>query len=474
MAARPPSTAYRLGKFLRRHRAAAVAVGIVSVTTVVFGIAMAIQAARVASERDRAKAEAEKSAAVSEYLLNLFQPASPVAESFSEEEVEAAALVLQRVVAELDRLEDQPEAREEILEGAGWVLFHRGAFDQAGEVFGLVLRSRAARVSEPDALVVSARLGLGGIAHERGDYEAAEAEFGACIEAADRLPAAPSLRSAARRWLGDLRREQARLDEAEALLREAIEIYRTEVAQDDLEYVSMLTSLSHVLRQRGDVEPALALLQEGQGVLIEVFGTRRHGDVATNLNNQAGLLANLNRPEEAERMYREALELRSEVSGADDVHTSYVYNNLGVFLTHQGKADEACDLLAKAHDIAREQLGPSPTTAIFQANFGRACLAAGNSRAAEEELRGAIALYSEKVGAGHPRLARMRSDLGGALAAEERWEAAATELLAAGPLLEKHYGSDSPYVVVNSERIATVIVGSGRSDLFPDGAAPAE
>ena len=75
--ARPPSTAYRAGKFAKRHRLGVTLVAALALTLVGFAAATAIQARRIAHERDRAEAEANKAAAVAQFLQQTLGAADP-------------------------------------------------------------------------------------------------------------------------------------------------------------------------------------------------------------------------------------------------------------------------------------------------------------------------------------------------------------------------------------------------------------
>ena len=79
-----PSTVYRARKFVQRHSFGVAAVAIALLLVIGFGAAMALQARRVARERDRANAEArranvEAAAArqVSDFLVGLFKVSDP-------------------------------------------------------------------------------------------------------------------------------------------------------------------------------------------------------------------------------------------------------------------------------------------------------------------------------------------------------------------------------------------------------------
>jgi non-specific serine/threonine protein kinase/serine/threonine-protein kinase len=66
--ASPPSTVYRLEKFVRRNRIAVMAAATVVMLLMAFAATMAVQARRIARERDRANLEAQTAKAISDFL----------------------------------------------------------------------------------------------------------------------------------------------------------------------------------------------------------------------------------------------------------------------------------------------------------------------------------------------------------------------------------------------------------------------
>ena len=74
----PPSTSYRFGKFVRRHRLAVSALGAAFVAAIMFGSAMAWFAREAAGERDRANQEAEVARRVTAFTAGLFELANPI------------------------------------------------------------------------------------------------------------------------------------------------------------------------------------------------------------------------------------------------------------------------------------------------------------------------------------------------------------------------------------------------------------
>ena len=73
----PPSAGYRVRKFVRRHR---MGVGVATagvLVLVAFAGTMAVQAGRIARERDQVKLESETATRMSEFLVGLFRVSNP-------------------------------------------------------------------------------------------------------------------------------------------------------------------------------------------------------------------------------------------------------------------------------------------------------------------------------------------------------------------------------------------------------------
>src|SRR5262249_53194424 len=68
---------YRAGKFIRRHRMAAGAAIAAGIVLLGFSATMAVQAQRIAKERDRANRQAEASKRVTEFMTSMFKVSDP-------------------------------------------------------------------------------------------------------------------------------------------------------------------------------------------------------------------------------------------------------------------------------------------------------------------------------------------------------------------------------------------------------------
>src|SRR5438552_3156721 len=131
-----------------------------------------------------------------------------------------------------------------------------------------------------------------------------------------------------------------------------------------------------------------------------------HRDIATSLNNLAGLLRAQGKLSEAEPLYRDALELRRRALPAGHPDIAQSLNNLAVLLGAQGKVSEAEPLAREALELRRRAL-PAGHPDIAQSLNSLAVVlqAQGKLSEAEPLFREALQLSRQALPAGHPDIA---------------------------------------------------------------------
>jgi serine/threonine-protein kinase len=170
VSARPDTLVYRTTRFLqRRARAVAAAAAMVLLVMTVIGV----YTARLASERDRARLEAEKSAKMSELLTSLLTGADPYASRDREPTVrnilDAGA---ERVQKELG---DQPDLKAEMLTVIGRVYQRLGLHEKAAPLFQEALTIERRPGAGESARLAQTLNDLGVLSRERRDLDAATA-----------------------------------------------------------------------------------------------------------------------------------------------------------------------------------------------------------------------------------------------------------------------------------------------------------
>jgi non-specific serine/threonine protein kinase/serine/threonine-protein kinase len=148
---------------------------------------------------------------------------------------------------------------------------------------------------------------------------------------------------------------QKRFDEAATNLRDAVDHY-SQVLGDDYAYVVFAKeALAEVLRETGELDDALHFAREAYE-----FRTRTSPDdsYALSSRNVLGhILLDMRRFEEAERIYREQIEVQTRVHGADGAVAIGAWNVLGYCLYRAGRLDEAEPLLRESLAGLRRVMG---------------------------------------------------------------------------------------------------------------------
>ena len=104
-------------------------------------------------------------------------------------------------------------------------------------------------------------------------------------------------------------------------------------------------------------------------MLQKLLGTE-HPNVATSLNNLAGLYSSQGKYEEAEPLYQQALEMLQKLLGTEHPDIATSLNNLAGLYSSQGKYEEAEPLYQQALAIAEKSLGVAhPNTMTIRNNF---------------------------------------------------------------------------------------------------------
>ena len=127
-------------------------------------------------------------------------------------------------------------------------------------------------------------------------------------------------------------------------------------------------------------------------------------DISLTLDTLAQDLQAQGKHDEAEPLYREALEMDRESLGTRHPNTLIAINNLAQVLQAQGKYDEAEPLCREALEVDRETLGnrhPSTLTSI--SNLGGLLKDKGKYEEAEPLCREALEVRRETLGNAHIR-----------------------------------------------------------------------
>jgi serine/threonine protein kinase/tetratricopeptide (TPR) repeat protein len=449
--ARPDTMFYRASKFVQRHTPAVLASA--AVTLLIAGL-VGFYTVRLASERDRARLEAAKSATISELLTSLLTGADPYATRDREPTVrnilDAGA---ERVQKELG---DQPELKAEMLAVIGRVYQRLGLLDRAKPLLeeALVL-GRSASSETPQLAYTLTELGV--LLRERGD-------------AAGSIPLLEEGLAMRRRLLGNEDKDVAvtlvelgrafedagQPERAEPLFREALATRQRIFGEDHRETSTSKAELALLLRERGDLTAAEPLFRQALETSRKVL-TEDHPNVGSGWNNLGLTLLDKGDFAGAESMFRRALAIRRKNFGDRHPSLSVSLGNLAAALREQGRYDEAEATLNEALDAVRGAPGTADIDlARLMFSLGKVHLARHDAARAEPILRQALAHHQRAAAPDNWRLAATKSALAEALIGVKQFDEAERLLHEAEPLLKDVPGRQGREAAATRLRLATL------------------
>jgi tetratricopeptide (TPR) repeat protein len=203
-------------------------------------------------------------------------------------------------------------------------------------------------------------------------FEKARVAYSRCLEWARKNRKDAEL-AATLNNLGNLDRDQGRMDEARREFAEALQTYR-ELAQKNPE--TYRPGVAGTLNDLGTLDSVQGRMEEARKEYAEALQIRRElaqknpetyrPDVARSLNNQGVLDRNQGRMEEARKEFAEALQTYRELAQKNretyrpDV--AMTLNNLGNLDRDHGRMEEARKEFAEALQIRRELAQKNPET----------------------------------------------------------------------------------------------------------------
>ncbi len=252
-------------------------------------------------------------------------------------------------------------------------------------------------------------------------------------------------------------------DDAERLMREALEVRERTFGSRSLEYALSLRSLGQCAYAVGDYVKAAALLREALD-LHRAASSSTHADVAGLANDLAACLLNSGREADAEALHREALALRRD-KGDGTLPVAESLNNLaGVHLRHD-EHDLALAELREALSIRHSILGDEHLLTLQTMSNLAAALWRSDERAeALELLRRTESGYRALGGDGEQELGLVLANLATMQLETKDLDGAATSLAEALALQTGRLGGEHPLVAVTLAKLAALQHARHRDD----------
>jgi len=479
--ARSPTASYRLHKFVQRHRLGTAFATALLLLLIAFAAISAVQARRIAAERDRATAEASKASSINTFLQETIGSADPWQTGTDI----SIRQTLEQAAKKVDiRFKDQPLVAAGVRRTIGESYAGLGRFDEAERLLRSALEVRVALLGREHADVAQSLSDMAALNQQRGNYDLAETqyrevlairrklfgavhalvadslldlatvltlkgEFASAYEAAaqalsirEQLTGKNGIETAAvLTKMGEIVSGQGDFRRAEQFSARAFDLYKQRLGSNDVRTALAASNLGAVYYRQDKYEQAETLYRNSVDALARVLG-RSHPETIISMENLAGALLALKRYDEALLLMDEVLAARRAVLGEENRLVARTLINIATVLSRAGKIQQAREAYAAALPRFVKAYGPDhPDTALSYYAFGVFESRQHEYAQAEKLLRQALAIQLKRLPENHPGIADTRLSLGEVLIEKQQYAEAEQLLVQAREVMEKTYGA---------------------------------
>jgi serine/threonine protein kinase/tetratricopeptide (TPR) repeat protein len=464
--ARPPSTGYRLRKFLKRHRGPVVAVSLVlvallaGITGTTWGLFQArrqeqeakhqeqsarneaaaketarraeavqrsiaegqkVKAEQAAAAEKAANAQAQKRLAqieqANDLLGSIFENLDP--KEIARTERPLQAILVEKLDQAVARLEGE-SIGDPLVVAAMQYKFGQSLWGLGEPAKAIVLLEKACATrrallgpDHPDTLA-----SMNGLAVVYGAAGKRDLALPLCQETlklrqAKLGPEHPdtlqSMNNLARAY-----QEVGQLDVALPLFEEALKLKKAKLGPEHPDTLLSMNNLAQAYQEARKLDLALPLLEDTLKLTKIQLGAE-HPHTLGSMNNLASAYRAAGKPDLALPLLEETLQLTKAKLGIEHPHTLTSMNNLALMYQATGKLDLALPLFEQRHKLAKAKLGPDhPHTLASMNNLARAYQDAGKVDLALPLLEETLQLLKAKLGPDHPHTLTSMNNLAGA------------------------------------------------------------
>jgi tetratricopeptide (TPR) repeat protein len=371
--AAPPGRAYRIRKFVRKHRGAVIAASLVGLALLAGTVGTTLGLIEANARRRQAETNLAFATKGNEILRSVFEGLDPFDANYATMGEFRSALreSLKKAVREL--------------EGAaiGDPVIVAGMQTRLG-------RSLTSLGEAPDAIVVLTKA-----------VETRRARLGP-----DHLDTLTSVHDLAMAYL-----QSGNTDLAVPLFEQALRLLRAKLGPDHTQTLASMNDLAVAYEKAGKLDLAVPVHEESLRIHRAKLGPD-HLDTLNSMNNLAVAYLQTRKLDLAVPLFEEALRHRAKLE-PDNPHTLNIRNNLGVAYELSGKLDLAVPLFEELLRLRRAKFGPDdPGTLYAMHNLAAVYEKAERSELALPLFEEALRFRRTRLGLDHPDTLRTVAALG--------------------------------------------------------------
>jgi serine/threonine protein kinase len=352
--ARPASTAYRLRKYVSRHRVSVAVVAGLVLLLAGFAVMQAEQVHRITRERDRANR-------IADFMKGIFKVPNP---SEARGNAVTAREILDRAAQQIGaNLSKDPELQAQLIETMSQTYTGLGLYKQAQDLTERALTDERSLFGERSRKTLETESYLGALLRAEGHLPEAEKLLQTTIEAQRQVVGPDDTDTlASMDRLAYVYTNEARHSEAETLLRQTLEAERRVLGADDPQTLSTLNELAEILTPQGRYADADKIYAELIAAQRRTLGPD-HPATLLSMSHAAENLEEEGHYPEAEKLYSGVIDAQRRVVGLEHPQTLRAMMMLAVTLMKEGRYADADKLQSEVIEAKTRVLGPThPST----------------------------------------------------------------------------------------------------------------
>ncbi len=407
--ARPDTLRYRLAKFVRRNREAVVAASVA--IALVVGLVV-FYTVRLARARNDALAEAARAQRIQRFTLDLFQGGDKAAGPADSLHV---VTLVDRGLAQARTLDADPSVQAELYVTLAGIYQHLGNLPRADSLLRLALDRRRALYGPSNPDVAASLIAL-----------------------------------------GDLRIDQAQLEDAERVIRQGVTMAQASLEPNDPAMVHALAELGRVLEERGSYDKAIPIMQDV--VRRDTAAAAPPADLADNLSTLADINFYAGHYDVSDSLNRQVLAIYHQTYGARHPRVADILVNLGASQQERGNYKDAERYDRQALAMTRSFYGDSnPATALDLTMLGRALEFQNRFDESDMVLHQALAIRERVFGLVHPSVASVLNELGNIAYQRDHYDDAIAYFTRILDMYRTIYGDKHYLIALAMSNLATAI-----------------
>lgn len=454
--ARPASTAYRVRKYVRRHRLG-VAVAISAVALLVsVAVAQTIELRRTKRERDRADR-------VTEFMTGMFKVSDP--SEARGNDIRAREILDKASVGIETGLVNDPQLQAQMMHVMGRVYKSLGLYSKAESLLRRAVEIRLRVLGKNNADTLKSMSDLAGLLNLDSRYPEAEKWSHETVNTR-RRELGPEHRDTLNSMsqLALILNNQGHYGEAEKLHREVLEVAKRVFGTQDSLTRGVMKNLAIDLAYEGKLGEAEKAFRDVLEVDQRTFGAD-HPEVLGDMNNLAAALQQEQKWAEAEKRYLEVLQAYRRVLGPEHPDTLMSMGNLAQALAGEKRFAESEKLLRETLEIKRRRLGPEHRyTLVTMGNLAETLTEEGHYAEAGQLFEQTLEMERRALGAQHSDTLVTLDSLGDLRKKEKRYPEAERTYQQVFDGRQRALGPTHPDTAATAYALAAVFALDGKPE----------